>query len=186
LRRQEAWLEVKWTNGPLGKALQSALRKACQLQSIASEEHTWALDKRLGGAVLPAPSFVGGLAVCSKGWRMELTDVRDKCTERWSGAFESAATVTTAMRAASAMKAARAVKAATFRRPLKAMKAMKKKTKHTKYNTSSSGLARYATYRCKPSVKKGQKAFQRAYAATAAGRTARAEARQRYNAKRRG
>lgn len=82
-KKQEAWLEMKWTRGDLGSALALTKPRVTECHSIAVERKELVLHSCLGGKPLPQPYFIGGCAVSPDGWLLELMDVTSGTKERW-------------------------------------------------------------------------------------------------------
>ena len=182
IRKKEAWLETKWSRKSLKVAHSNACAKADVFQALSST--SLQLDANLGGGKVPRPHYIGALGVGPRRWRLSVTDRAGDNGEEWSGGYvvppQSAkrAVVATATKTIGAMKVMKAVSA--MRKPAKAAVAM---NKYDRYGKTANGKARLQKYRSMKLVKKRSKGYQQAYAATAAGRAARAAARLRYNNK---
>lgn len=175
LQRREAWVEVKWTRGDLRGALAVAKGKVFEFQSIAKEHRQWFLDKRLGGKPLPPPCYIGGLAVSPDGWLLEVADLHGCGNERWTGSFVNSPPTPVPSKAI-------AMSGAVLESIPSVAKSNMHSQKHKIYNASVKGIARDKRRR---DLKHPQQrsAYLMAYAQTARGRDARAEARKRYKQK---
>ena len=176
-QRREAWVEVKWTRGDLRAALQMALQKLSEFQSIAEEHSRWGLDKRLGGVPLPQPCYIGGLAVSPDGWLLELCEIDGRGKERWAGFFENSPPTPVPSKALTRS-------GAVFKSMSSIAKASKHLEKHKRYNASLKGKMRNKRQRDMKHRADYQTQYQTQYAQTEMGRDARARARQRYKEKR--
>ena len=172
-KKQEAWLEMKWTRSDLRSALALTKPRVTEFHSIAVERKALVLHSCLGGKPLPQPHFIGGCAVSPDGWLLELMDLTSGTKERWKGLFVSSPPHPAPSKAIA--RRGPYVKRTTT--PAQSRQACLQK--YVRYNQSAKGQLRSQ----RRGTKQARADYWREYALTDNGRAKRAQARAAYKAR---